>query len=322
MKKTYEKIIIDDLSSGLYQVHLDRKNHRICNVMRVLLLRSDFQDFLAKIENEAVHQAEITIKGSDGVEYNRKVWKIDFRKAPVLIREYVNEICKSEYFNNKDISLVDYFSHISSFLLEQSYADSFVNQRNVGSIFSNTIFFDDSLNYPNITKGVFDQQTFWKVFEDAFYGDEEHNKKILEKYGRHPSQLNYGFGSYESLPEESRAELSRPKVCQIVIDSTTEKSEIIDYINKNWEDIEMQLKSFQPSKKEKRMTTSSNLLRDIDIFNKYQEYKKEGYKNPDVKVYGWLMRESQYKIEIEPNTIRKIVSLLLKEIQDINTKNK
>ena len=60
----------------------------------------------------------------------------------------------------------------------------------------------------------------------------------------------------------------------------------------------------------------------IDIFNKYQEYKKDGYKNPDVKVYSWLMKEPQYQIEIEPNTIRKIVSLLSKEIKEINTKNK
>src|SRR5690606_17516540 len=132
-----------------------------------------------------------------------------------------NEISESKYFNDKDKSIVDYFSYIRSFLLEQSYADSFANQRNKNSIFSNTVFIDDSQNYPNITKGFFDQETFWKVFEDAFYGDAEHNKKLKEKYGRHPSEIISGGSRYDELPKGHKIEMSRPKICQLVIDDTT-----------------------------------------------------------------------------------------------------
>lgn len=319
MKKTISNIFIDDLSRGLYNIHLDRKNYRICNVMRMLFLRYDFQDFLEKLEKETVCQTEITSRGSDGSEKKRKIWAIDFHKAPVLIRDYINKITDSEYFDNKNDDFKNYFYNISLFLLEQSYVDSFANHKNKGGIFSNIVFIDDSQNYPNITKSYFDQETFWKVFEDAFYGDEEHNKKIKEKYGQHPSQIIFGGSKYDELPEGHKIEMSRPKICQLVIDDTTEKSELIDYINKNWKEIEMSLKSLRPSREEKRITTSGNLIRDIDIFNKYQECKKEGYKNPDVKVYSWLMKEPQYKIEIEPNTIRKIVSLLSKELEEINT---
>jgi hypothetical protein len=315
-KVSENKIEIDDLTRGLYDIHMKRKNYRICNVIRVLVLREDFQPFLQRLQNEAIHEVEVTNAQGQKIV----IWRTDFRKAPSLISQYISTISDSLYFNNKGASYADYFSYISSFILEQSYVDGYANDKNRDKdlLFGGVIMIDDSQNYPNITRNIFDQESFWKVFEDAFYGDAEHNKKIEEKYGQHPSKIIFGGNTYDELPKGHNIEMARPKICQLVFDDTTEKGELIDYINKEWSTISGSLKALRPSRDEKRITTSKNFFRDVDIFNKYQEYKNEGYKNPDVKVYSWLKNNSDYKIEIEPNTVRKIVSLLKSEVDEIN----
>ena len=311
MKSTPEKITLDDLSVGLYRIHLDRKNHRICRVMRTLMLRNDFVPFLNKLEEEALHEEELT--RSDG--HKTKLWTVNHLVSGKLIREYLYEVVRSTYIKKQSDEWVNYFLEIAETLIEQTYLDGYANQRNKNTIFSNLVIFDDALNYPNIRQSVYDKEIFWKIFNDAFYSDFE---KIKEKYGKHPRSIVIGGNKFDDIPNKENLTPTDPKVCQIVFDDTTEKQELIDYIDKNWGSIEEGLKSWRPSREEKRITSSANFVRDTDIYNKYQEFKKDGYKNPDVKVYSWLANEVEEKIAIEPNTVRKIVSLLKTEIDEIN----
>jgi hypothetical protein len=311
MQKEVNKIILDDLSIGLYRIHLDRKNHRICRVMRTLMLRRDFVDFLEKLENEALHQEEL--KRNDGQMV--KLWTVNHLVSGKLIRDYLHEVVKSAYIQKQSNEWVDYFLEIAETLIEQTYLDGYANARNKNSIFSNMVIFDDALNYPNIRQSVYDKEIFWKIFNDAFYSDFE---KIKEKYGKHPRSIVIGGNKFDDIPNKENLTPTDPKVCQIVFDDTTEKQELIDYIDKNWGSIEERLKSWRPSREEKRITSSANFVRDTDIYNRYQEFKKDGYKNPDVKVYSWLANDAEEKVVIEPNTVRKIVSLLKTEIDEIN----
>lgn len=132
MQKEVNKIILDDLSIGLYRIHLDRKNHRICRVMRTLMLRRDFVDFLEKLENEALHQEEL--KRNDGQVV--KLWTVNHLVSGKLIRDYLHEVVKSAYIQKQSNEWVDYFLEIAETLIEQTYLDGYANARNKNSIFS------------------------------------------------------------------------------------------------------------------------------------------------------------------------------------------
>lgn len=312
MHMKIDKIELDDLSVGLYGVHLDRKNHRICRVLRALMLRDDFVSFLQKLENEGTHLEEM--KRSDGLAI--KLWQPKFSVADQMIDEYLSNVIQSDYFEDFDEDQINSFVEIASTMIFQSHLDGYVNQRNTNTIFHNIVMIDDALNYPNIRQRVFDKELFWKVFDDAFYYNSE---AIKEKYGGHPSSIVIGGNKFDDIPNNENETPTAPKVCQLVFDDTTEKQELLDYIDKNWSAIEESLKAWRPSRQEKRITSAGNFIRDVHIFNKHQTFKREGFKNPDVKVYSWLKDESEYKVEIEPNTIRKIVSLMRTDLESINT---
>lgn len=305
------KIRVDDLSYGLYRIQLDGKNHRIVRVIRTLILRNDFIDFLNKAEAECV-------KKNVGLTHEKKpleFWAVDFEVSGKLVSEYMNKVEKSQFFNNLSNDWQDNFYHIAQTLLTQTYIDAYANLRNKNNLFGNMIIYDDTLNYPNITSTVFNKEIFWKIFEDAFYRNSKKNK---EKYGKDPREITFSGPKLDDVPKDSFKE-DPPKVCQLIFDDTTEKQELIDFINKKWSIIEGSLKALRPRREYQRMTSSQNFLRDIDIYNKYQEYKNRDIKNPDVKTWSWLKDESEYKIDIEPNTIRKIVSSLKTEIEEVNT---
>ncbi len=311
MKKVNTKIKLDDLSAGLYGIHLDRKNHRICKVMRILMLRKDFNDFLEELEEKGLKQDDVVRKDGKTI----KLWNINFSTAGTLIRGYLEKVIQSGYIKRQNSEWVQEFLQIAETIILQTYLDGYANRRNKNNILSNIVIFDDSLNYPNITQEIFDRDTFWKVFDDAFYRNVE---QVKEKYGKHPNSITVGGVKFDDLPHNEKLTPDDPKICQIVFDENTGKQELIDYIDKNWNSIEESLTAWRPKRKEKRITSTANFIRDTVIFNKYQSFKDEGYKNPDVKVYMWLMLDSDYKIEIEPNTVRKIVSLLKSEVNEIN----
>lgn len=62
------KIELDDLSRGLYMVHLDKKNYRICNAIRTLILRSNFSELLSKLESDVAIQEKMIIKPAPKVD--------------------------------------------------------------------------------------------------------------------------------------------------------------------------------------------------------------------------------------------------------------
>lgn len=312
MKNTPNKIILDDLSSGLYKIHIDRKNHRICKVLRTLVLRDDFIHFLERLEKEAPQEELESIKD----EKKLKLWQVNFDVCSNLTRNYLNNVTKSDYFKNKDEEWVKNFLGIAETIIRYSYLDGYTNSKNKNTIFNKMVVFDDRLNYPNIKQHVYDKEIFWKVFKDAFFVNFKEAKEKSIKNNTDKKNINK---FEEVLSRDKFALTNEPKVCQIVFDDTTEKEELIDYIEKSWGLIEESLRISKTKIEEERITNPANFLRDIEIYNRYQLYKDEGFKNPDVEVSLWLKDESEYKTEIEPETIKKIVTLLKTELKDLNT---
>jgi hypothetical protein len=305
------KIIIPKIFSGLYQVHLDNKNYRINNVIRILTLRKDLNEFLKILERQSLF--EETTKNFE--QKTIKLWQINFQTASELLDSYFQKIKKSLYFNELTKNERDNFLQIAYDTIIYSYLDGKANEKMADySLFGNTVYYNHKTNYPNISSMVYDKKSFYEIFNDAFYKD---ITNIKNRYGKHPTEIT--ISSIREIPPTLKIKPSESKVCQIIFDDTTEKQELIDYIQKEWPDIVLKLKSLRPNREKERITTSSNFLRDIAIYNKYLEFKKEGYKNPDIKTWNWLKRESEFKIEIEPNTITKIVSLLNSEIKNANT---
>jgi hypothetical protein len=113
MKNTPEKITLDDLSIGLYRIHLDRKNHRICRVMKTLMLRKDFVPFLNELEAKALHEEELS--RSDGKTV--KLWTVNHLVSGKMIRDYLSEVIKSNFFKKQSDEWVDYFLEIAETLI-------------------------------------------------------------------------------------------------------------------------------------------------------------------------------------------------------------
>ena len=248
---------------------------------------------------------------------HEKRWGINFGVSRKLISEYIKKVERSNYFEKATGSWKEGFAYIAKTVLLQTYLDSYARKKLKFDIFQDTVISDDAINYPNIYFGVYDKNLYDKVFTGAFYSQE-----TREKYGKFPDEIIIGEPTTNKTPRGMSIPSTEPKICQVVFDDTTEKQELIDYIDKSWHEISGQLKSLRPGRTEKRIANYSHFLRDIAIYNKYQEFKSIGNGNPDVKTSRWLKNESKYKIEIEPNTIRKIVSLLKSNIRTINSEKR
>lgn len=94
----WEKIELDDLSIGLYRIHLDNKNHRICKVLRTLMLRADFTTFLEKLEKEGIYEG--TVESGDGKSF--KLWQINFEVAGKMVQDYLDKVEASVFFFSKE----------------------------------------------------------------------------------------------------------------------------------------------------------------------------------------------------------------------------
>lgn len=311
-KTASPRIILDNLSPGLYQAQEAHKNYRINKVLRILMLRSDFISFLNKLKVEALEKQTIELPNKKRGES----FGINFKVSNKMISEYIQKVEHSDYFEKSTGSWKEGFAYIAKIVLLQTYLDSYMREKLPFDIFNGVVIFDNSVNYPNIYFGVYDKGLYDQVFTGAFYSQE-----TRERYGKLPGEVIIGGPTLDKIPKGMSIPAAKPKVCQIVFDDTTEKQELIDYIDKSWHEIKSQLKSSRPERKEKRIANYSNFIRDVDIYNKYQEFKSKGETSPDVKTWTWLKKEPKYKLDIDPNTIRKIVSQLNSDIRAINSKN-
>lgn len=303
------KITIEDREKGLYQYYLDTKNNDISKVVKMLLLREDFYSVLDKIYNAFDYKENRNFPG-------KKIWDYNDQNFWSIINNYVDILQNTVYLEKMNESDVRQFSETVRHFLHHVYTIHFFNVRNNSNL-KDQIIVDVSDNYPTVSCHYFRKEGFYKIFNEAFY-----SQKSLDAYKdieqKHPTSVSMGGSQYKkgtNIPH------SEPQLVQILVNEGTTKQKLIDYINEYWPEMEMYLTSGRPKRKVSKSKADKNFLRDIDIYNKYQDFIESDVKNPDVKTWAWLKNESPYRSDsdIEPNTIAKIVSGINKEIKYINS---
>ncbi len=277
------KIVIDDYSISLYTSHLKRGNYRVGEVMQILLLRSDFNDFILRLELSGLTQVVPSSENEDSWIHNGII-------THKRVDGYLAIILQTDFFKNRTEIWLMNFTSIAKRILIESYARGSAMKLSHNAE-EKIVISSDDINYPNILYSLIE-------IDDGF-------RKILDT------------NKFEQEPDMMPIFIENGRFFEISINAQVTKPELISFIEKNWSEIERDVRGRNPSEKKERASSSSNFLRDIKILNKYNDFKNEGFKNPDVKVFSWLLKEDQ--IEIEPNTVRKIVSNLNKSIRMLNS---
>jgi hypothetical protein len=301
------KINLEDREKGMYQFYLDQKDNNITNVLKYIFLRKDFYELLDEVYNNSF----IFRKTPNSPK--KKVWDYDDKKFQVIIEDYIKKLEKTKLCKDmSDKELSNFRSTVIHFI-HFTYTIHFSNVKNNSGIFKGQIVLDSMDNYPTLSHNCFNADSFYEVFKNAFYSKKSF-ASFENKDKKHPTLTTTSL-----MPTIDEKFMAEEKVVQLLINEGTGKQALLDYIEKNWYEIEGYLIGGRPELKETKSKADKKLLRDIDIYNKYQEYIEKGEKNPDTKTMSWLEKDSKYKLELEPNTISKIVSGLNTEIEEINS---
>lgn len=299
------KIHLDDREKGIYQFYLGQKDNNIARVLKYLFLRDDFYELLDDIYNNYIFRETTNFPG-------RKIWDYNEPKFTQIIYKYIDNLDKTEYCKQLNKKEKDAFSDTVFHFVHFVYTIHFSNVKN-NLHNKDQLVLDNMDNYPTLSHSCFNAESFHNVFAEAFYSIRSINR--FEKSNKkHPSHITVCMSaSKENEP------VVEEKIIQLLIKEGTTKQNLINYIDNNWWDIEGKLQGGRPVIKKTRSKADKNFIRDVDIYNKYQDFISRGLKNPDVKTWSWLKDDSRYRVEVEPNTIAKIVSNINKDIKAINS---
>lgn len=301
------KIGLKDREKGLYQYYLDTKNNDISKVVKMLFLREDFYNVLDKIYNTFDYKENVNFPG-------KKIWDYNDEKFWAVVNNYIDSLRATIYFKKIGGLGANQFSETVKNLLHLTYTIHFFGVRNP-SLSEDQLLIDVSNNYPTISISHFRKEGFYKIFNEAFYSQKSFDS-YKDNEEKHATGVSIGGPEYK---KGTNIPYNEPQLVQILVNEGTTKQKLIDFINQYWSEMEMYLTSGRPKQKASKSKADKNFLRDIEIYNKYQEFLEMDVKNPDVKTCEWLKKEPAFGTHIEPNTIAKIVSDLNKEINYINS---
>ncbi|MEK7632496.1 MAG: hypothetical protein AAB473_01770 [Patescibacteria group bacterium] len=312
MKNENTKIELDDFGCRCYEFLLKNKEFRVAHSLKVLILRNDFQGLLFHLD---AHY----LKMRKGLSY--PLCEKDEDVSDV-IRKYLDRVVLGNYFKNVTENEKEYFVKTASQIIEHLYFEHSMDIKSFPSFSLEFEIWSKEFAYPNISNTISFKTdvTSRKVNQILRFTPEELKADIaksLEILAATPIKLP-GSELFPSLklPITEPKELA-PKVCELVFDDTTEKEELLGYIEKNWDSISLCLKAGRSIPEGKRMSADRNFLRNVRIYNQYQVFKTAG-KNPDVKLQTWLSRPENGGLKIDAGTIRQIVSEISCGLVEIN----
>jgi len=296
MKKIGDKkeIALDDLSRRLYESQMSQQNNWISKVLEILILRADFQKLLQALE--------MLFLGSVANE--------NFNNNPdKIIESFLNKISNEKFFKKQSNKWKDCFLRTAKALLRNSYLQS-IRETSQNKLDQKPMIYSTALNYPNIYTDFFDKDTFVELFDKTFYPAHTQN---AGKYGLDPTVILDDNDLAKILNPKNKT--ARSKVFQIIIDEKTEIDELSTFLKKHWKEIKKILVAGRPNVKEKRIAAKENFLRDIGIYNKYQEFKTSDRKNPYYATQDWLKKQG---CNLDRTSLRKLISKINKEMKEIN----
>lgn len=325
VKEKGVKIGIDELSKILYQYHIDNKNYRIARILRCFILQENFQDVLKEIRKRYIKNPKTKKVSPSSKDF--------FYKIENFISQYTKEVSYTKYFNKQNRKFQNDYFCFAQRLIFFLYVNNYENHSKSSTPLSKKMLIH-TVN--NKTKDLDLSEVIWTgdtmmnninidhVCEYRFIIEQglpptDHNQKEQNNLPEHIKECEVEASNNLKLINTELFESE--KICQLFIYENAGKNEVLDYINNNWERISGELRSNRPSIDEQRLSADKNLLRDIEIFNFYQNQKNLGVINPDIVTRRWLKDESPYKIDVDPTSVRKITSALNTDLKSLRIQN-
>ena len=284
-KKDYE--IIKKLENGTS----DKK--RFAEMFKLMLIDNDFKNLVKKIRKK------LNLP-KDGLDFNNK-------KHSKIIGRFVESggiTANDSYVYNPFVSLDRvrkgcdeevglFLEQKNNYGLEKKYFYHNKYPRSLEYPINEYILFNDVI--PTDTELISITRTFYREELESDIIKNPKFYKILKKDGLKPfvfdESITVSFSPYVT------------------------KKELLEYIERNWNQIELLRDSILGEKRtKKRIKSKKNFFRDVYIYQKFQEYKKTSSNYPELKVVSFLKKE--HNIFLSEGTIRSVVSRINKIVSN------
>jgi|GEM_PF-6872443 len=295
----------------MYAYFLKKEYDDLAVTLQILLLQDDFQELIEDlttrfVKKDGYFNLDYTVNGKSKIH----------KDTPSIVSHYINDLLESNYVKNTKAKTRRAVKKYSYKIIWYAYLESYAHSKPY-SAYIKKIRQDDishifvrgeitSKPYSSFTKGAVATYHFQKRIRGL-------DKPIL-------SFAHNAKKSTRQIEKDS-GKISN-KVCVVAFEEDADKEDVTQYIKDNWESIRQDFTRESKPKSEK-MIASETFLRDVEIYEKYREYKADKT-NKTKNIYGdlhiHLENMTDFEAEnLEISTIKAAVSNI-KKLEDMVNK--
>lgn len=246
--------------------------------------------YLNEKSNRFVNVYKVLLLRTDYYETLNKLSSLKYgsQKADLILNSFLGKIKNTEYIASLNPKQRKDFLNISDTLLRHYYP-VFVFKKFMGGKLGDYIF-DPTLGFPNISFDVYPEN----IYQKYFYLFRE--KLFAETAKQNTTKKDI---------------LNLNNIIQITFDNTVKKEELLNFIDKHWNEIS--LVASIPNDKN-RDKSSATFLRDIKIFNSYLKSPKKNAIQKELDVVKQFKAKGEFLTEFQVRNSYKAILKLHKAI--------